>query len=190
MDSPDPDDSSVSGNEGPDPRGDEALGVEPSDLPEAQDPARSALDLVLALGLLVVVLTLGLVAVLVTTDDDINNTANRITGGNAEPTGSPSGSPSHDGSTTAAVPEDDPQRPDDSQRIITAIAERFGRDYDGIVTDTQAECMARAWVDVVGVERVPQLGEPGSATDSEIQQISAAMRHCVGPETATQLNLE
>lgn len=190
MDSSDPDDSPVSGHAGPDLAPDGGRGDEQPDSPEVEDPARSALGLVVALGLLVVLLALGFVALVITTDDDIDNTANSSSGGSREPTGSQGGLTGEDGATTTAVPADDPPPPDDSERIITAIADRLGRDYEGIVTDSQAECMARAWVDVIGVERVSQLGQPGSASDSEIQQVTAAMRHCVGSDTAAQLNLE
>lgn len=210
MDSLDPDDSNISDDEGPDshvsdnagvdthagdnarpdPAGETALGGEPHNSAGVEDPARSALGLVLALGLLVVVLALGLVALLVTSDDDSDNAASPAAGSNPEPAGSPRDLPSHDAATASAASADDPAPAKDAQRMISAIADRLGNDYEGIVTDTQAECMARAWVDVVGVERVPQLAQPGSATDSELQQINAAMRYCVGPETAAQLNLE
>jgi hypothetical protein len=146
-------------------------------------PARSALGLVVALGLLVVVLALGFVVLLVT-EDGSEQTAGRNGAAGADAQASGGNESTAEATPAPAAPQDEAER-----MIVAALADEVGEDYRGVVSDEEARCMAQAAVDVMGVERVPALGEPGSMSEAEEQLLDAAQANCLDPETAARLGL-
>jgi hypothetical protein len=172
-------------HDGDDRRDQQPGGEPPVEWPDPGTPARSALGLVVALGLLVVVLALGFVVLLVTEDDNGQVADGDPPASAGAGAGSPSESePPADGTTVPASAQDDTER-----MVVAALADVVGEDYRGVVSDEEATCMAQAVVDVVGVERVPALGEPGSLSEAEEQLLHAAQAGCLDPETAARLGL-
>jgi hypothetical protein len=163
---------------------DQRAGGEPlAEWSDPRIPARSAFGLVVALGLLVVVLALGFVVLLVT-EDGSEQVADGEASAGAGAQSPAESEPQADGTTVPATPQDDTER-----MVVAALADEVGEDYRGVVSEEEARCMAQAVVDVVGLEGVPALGEPGSMSEDEERLLHAAQANCLDPETAARLGL-
>lgn len=147
---------------------------------------RSAMSLVLALGMLVVVLAVGL-AVLVVRDDGNQEVSD---GGRSLARDAAATTSNRDQTTTSAGDTTTTSASPREQMIVAVLAAGFGEQYGEVVSDAEAECMARVVVDVVGIERMAAPLDPGSVSETEAQQIDAGLRDCVGPEIAARLNLD
>jgi hypothetical protein len=137
--------------------------------------------------MLVVVLASGLTVLLVT--DDGNREVSDDGGGASSEGAAPTSNPDQtttstvgDTTTTSASPRE--------QMIVAVLAAGFGEEYGEVVSDAEAECMARVVVEVVGIERMAEPLDPSAVTETEAQQIDAGLRDCVGPEIAARLNLD
>ena len=93
----------------------------------------------------------------------------------------------------------------DLDQVRLLIAEGFESDYAPHITRSEAECMARVVVDVLGPDRLHELTEvmiagatdptsfdpadPRLPTSEENRQLDEQMRPCVDAETAARMDL-
>jgi hypothetical protein len=150
--------------------------------------------LLVGLGVLVLVLVGGILFVLLGKDDDDGETATDDTTTTTAGTDTTEGTDS----TTTAPPDDGGDDGGSSDAIVGALAEGILQGSGGVLDQGEAECMAQAMIDEIGVERLIELGleanEGGAAADpldvlssEEQDAVYDAMITCVDASTIAEL---
>jgi hypothetical protein len=135
----------------------------------------------------VLVLIGGIVFVLAGSDDDGDDTA---TDGQEETTTTAGGSDPTDPTTTA------PDGGGEGGALVDAMAEGILQSSGGVLDEAEAQCMAQAMIDEVGVDRLIELGLEASdgstdplesLTSEEQDAVYEAMFDCMDAETIGEL---
>lgn len=158
--------------------------------PPAQPGSGPSTGLLIGLGVLVLVLIVGIAFVVLNSDDGSGDTA---TGD--ETTTTTAGTDSTD-PTTTAVDDGSGDTSGSNDAIVSAISEGILEGSGGVLNQEEADCMAQAMVDEIGVERLIELGleanegttDPLSVLTTEEQDaVYDAMLNCVDAGTLGEL---
>jgi hypothetical protein len=162
-------------------------------VPPAQQPGSSgpSTGLLVGLGVLVLVLIGGIAFVLLGKDDDGDDTATGET-----TTTTAGGDPTTTASTPDTTDPSDDGGEGSNDAIVGAIAQGILEGSGGVLNEEEANCMAGAMVDEIGVDRLIELGleaNDGSSdpldvlTTEEQDAVFDAMLNCVDAGTLAEL---